>query len=153
MKVSYQITRGLLALTIGFVNVAASEKAITMKDLPAAVQRTVQEQSKGAIIRGLSTEVEHGKTIYEVELTVNGHGKDVSMDATGAVIEVEEEVALDSIPAAARAAIEKAAGSGQVRKVERVTGGTQVAYEAHLRKEGKRSEVRVSGDGRLLPAD
>jgi len=33
-------------------------------------------------------------------MIVNGHTKDVLMDPTGAVVEVEEEVALDSLPAA-----------------------------------------------------
>jgi uncharacterized membrane protein YkoI len=153
MKVCCQITLSIFVLTIGLANILASEKAITMKELPAAVQRTVQEQSKGATIRGLSKEVEGGKTVYEVEMKVKGHGKDVTIDASGAVIEVEEEVALESIPGAARAAIEKAAGSGQITKVETVSAGKQLAYEAHLRKDGKRSEVEVGGDGRLLPAD
>jgi len=153
MKICYRITLGIFVLAIAFANVLASEKAVTMKDLPAAVQRTVQEQSQGATIRGLSKEVEGGKTTYEVEMKVNGHGKDVTMDASGAVIDVEEEVALDSIPGAARAAIKKAAGSGQITKVEKVSGGKETAYEAGLRKNGKRSEVRVSEDGRLLPAD
>jgi len=124
-----------------------------MKDLPPAVQRTVQEQSKGATVRGLLTEVEHGRRIYEVEMTVNGHGKDVSMDASGTVLEVEEEVPLGSIPAAARAAIEKAAAGGKIAKVEKVTGEKEVAYEAALRKDGKSSEVRVSADGSMLPED
>jgi hypothetical protein len=75
------------------------------------------------------------------------------MDASGAVIEVEEEVALESIPGAARAAIEKAAGDGKIAKVEKVSGGKETAYEAGLRKNGKRSEVKVSADGRLLPED
>jgi uncharacterized membrane protein YkoI len=153
MKVCHQIALSIFVLTIGFANALASEKAVTMQDLPAAVQRTVQEQSKGAIIRGLSKEVEGGRTVYEVEMKVKGLGKDVTMDASGAVIEVEEEVALESIPGAARAAIVKAAGSAQITKVERVSAGTQTAYEAHLRKDGKRSEVKVTGDGRLLPTD
>ena len=147
------MTLGAIVLTMVFANAFASDKPVKMKDLPPAVQRTVQEQSKGATIRGLSTELEHGKTIYEVEMTVNGHGKDVSMDASGAVIEVEEEVALGSIPAAARAAIVKAAAGGKIAKVEKVTGGKEVAYEAALRKDGKRSEVRVSADGSMLPED
>jgi uncharacterized membrane protein YkoI len=150
---SYQIALGILVLIIGSANLFASEKAITMKDLPAAVLRTVQEQSKGAIILGLSKEVEGGKTVYEVKMRANGHGKDVTIDAAGAVTEIEEEVPLESIPGAARAAIEKAAGSGQVTKVETVSAGNQTAYEAHLRRDGKRSEVKVSADGRLLPGD
>ena len=149
----FKITLGAIVLTMVFTNAFASDNPVKMKDLPPAVQRTAQEQSKGATIRGLSTEVEHGKTIYEVEMTVNGHGKDVSMDASGTVIEVEEEVALGSIPAAARAAIEKAAAGGKIAKVEKVTGEKEVAYEAALRKDGKRSEVRVSADGSMLPED
>ena len=153
MSMRISLALGVIVFTIGAIAAFASEKPVKMKDLPPAVQRTVQEQSKGATIRGLSTEVEHGKTIYEVEMTVNGHGKDVSMDASGAVIEVEEEVALGSIPAAARAAIVKAAAGGKIAKVEKVTGGKEVAYEAALRKDGKRSEVRVSADGSMLPED
>jgi len=151
--VYFKITLGAIVLTIVFANAFAADKPVKMKDLPPAVQRTVQEQSKGTTVTGLSTEVEHGRTIYEVEMTVNGHGKDVSMDASGTVIEVEEEVALDSLPAAARKAIEKAAAGGKIAKVEKVTGGKETAYEAALRKDGKRSEVRVSADGSMLPED
>ncbi|MGD0010856.1 MAG: hypothetical protein ABSE93_20220 [Terriglobia bacterium] len=153
MKICSEITLSILMVTLGFTAGLASEKATTMKDLPAAVQRTVQEQSKGAAILHLSREVEGGKTVYEVEMKVKGRGKDVTIDGSGAVLEVEEEVALESIPGAARAAIKKATGSGQITKVETVTEGNQLAYEAHLRKDGKRSEVKVSGDGRLLPPD
>jgi hypothetical protein len=84
---------------------------------------------------------------------VDGRGKDVSISAAGAVLEVEEEVELASLPGAARAAIEKAAGSGQVTKVEKVTARKRIAYEAQVRKQGKRSEVKVSEDGRVLPGD
>jgi uncharacterized membrane protein YkoI len=153
MKMCFKMTLGAFLIASGFSNALVSEKAVNMKDLPAAVQRTVQEQSKGATIRGLSKEVERGKTVYEVEMKVKGHGKDVTIDASGEVIEVEEEVPLESLPGAARVAIEKAAGSGQITKVERVTGGKQAAYEAHLRRDGKRSEIKIGDDGRLVPAD
>jgi len=39
-----------------------SEKRVKLEDLPAAVKKTVMEQSKGAKLRGLTREVEHGKT-------------------------------------------------------------------------------------------
>lgn len=144
---------GSLALA-GAAPAQSSEKKIKMEDLPPAVQKTVKDLSKGATLRGLSTEVEKGKTIYEAELTVNGHGKDVSMDASGNVLEVEEEVAMDSIPAAAKAAIVKGAGTGKVLKVESVTqGGKLVAYEASVQKGAKKSEVRVKPDGTPAPED
>ena len=125
----------------------AAEK-LQMKDLPPAVQKTVQEQTKGAEIRGLSTETEKGKTTYEVETMVNGKHRDFLVDVKGAVTEVEEETALDSIPAAAKAAIEKKAAGGKIGMVETMTRGGATFYEAaYTSKAGKKLEVLVKPDG------
>ena len=78
-------------------------KKVAMKDLPPPVQKAVAEQSKGAVIRSLTKEVENGKTEYEAELTVNGHGKDISFDSAGKIVSVEEEVTLESLSPAVRA--------------------------------------------------
>ena len=77
----------------GLTSAQAQEKKIKREELPPAVEKTVAAQSQGAAIKGFSTEVEEGKTLYEVELTVNGHGKDISMDKDGKIVEVEEESA------------------------------------------------------------
>src|SRR5690242_10787811 len=82
----------------------ASETQEKLKDLPEPVRKTAQEQSKSATVHGYAKEIENGKTFYEVETKVNGKSRDILIDPTGAVVEVEEEVALDSIPPAARAA-------------------------------------------------
>src|SRR5437762_5964683 len=122
-----QKTRLLPALILaGFfliiTTAQASEKKVKMKDLPKAVQKTVQEQSKGAdSIRGLTKEVEHGKTYYEVELRVNGHGKDILIDSAGSIVEVEEEVTMASLPPAVKTAIESKAGKGRIVKVDSIT--------------------------------
>jgi uncharacterized membrane protein YkoI len=130
----------------------ASEQRVKLSDLPPAAQATVSEQSKGAAIRGYAKEVENGKTTYEVEMTINGHGKDISMDQKGMVIEVEEEVPLDDIPSLAKSAIEKAPGGGKILKVESVAhGASVVAYEAQVQNGSKRFEVRVSPAGKPAP--
>lgn len=147
--------KGLLALPtacwliLGFGLPAwASEKTIRLEDAPPAVQKTVQGISQGATLRGLTMEREEGKTTYEAELEVNGHGRDVSMDDSGAVLEVEEEVTLDSLPAGARSAVEKAAAAGKILKLESITrGDAVVAYEAQIKKGVKKSEIRVKPDG------
>ena len=125
----------------------ASEKKIAMKDVPTAVQQAIKEQSTGATLRGLAKEVEKGKTLYEAELKVVGHSKDITFDEQGTIVSVEEEVALEGIPAAARTAIEKAAGTGKVSEVEKVTEGGKTFYEAHVNKGGKKSEVKVDASG------
>src|SRR5258706_15262444 len=119
-----------------------------MQDLPPAVQQAVKEQSKGATLRGLAKEVENGKTLYEAELRVAGKTKDVTFDSDGKIVTVEEEVAIGSIPAAAREAIQKAVGSAKLLLVETVTEGGRTFYEAHFKKGGQQSEVKVDAAGK-----
>ena len=139
----------VMLMPLAGISAQESEKTVKMADLPPAVQKAVKEHSKGATLKNLSTEVEKGKTQYEAEMTVNGHSKDVLFDANGNVLEVEEEVAMDSIPAPAKAAILKSAGDGKVNKVESVTkGGKLVYYEAKVLKGGKKSEITVAPDGK-----
>ena len=107
----------VLAAGLSFVAFAAETK-VKMQDLPAAVQNAVKEQTKDATLVGLNKETENGQTVFEVETKVNGRTRDLLLDKTGAVIEVEEEVDLNSIPAAAKEAIQKqAAGARWVTSV------------------------------------
>jgi uncharacterized membrane protein YkoI len=144
----------LLSLMTGLAVLTTAqgqEKKIKREDLPPAVEKTVAAQSQGATIKGFSSEVEGGKTLYEVELAVNGHGKDISMDKDGQIVEVEEEVAMDSLSPEVKAGITKATGSGTITKVESLTkGGKLVAYEANVKNGSKRSEVQVGPNGNKL---
>ena len=137
-----------------FTSAQGSERKVKMKDLPKAVQKTVQEQSKGATISGLSKEVEHGKTYYEVELKVNGQGKDMLIDPMGAIVEVEDEVTMASLPPAVKTAIEAKAGKGKIVKVESITkNNALVAYEAQVNTAGRKSEIKVGPDGKAIDDD
>jgi uncharacterized membrane protein YkoI len=139
--------RLLCVASVSFAIALAGETPVKMKDLPPAVQKTVQDQTKGAQIKGLSKEVEKGKTMYEVETMMNGKARDLLIDATGALVSVEEPIAIDAIPAAAKAAIEKLAAGGKIKSVETVTKGQTVTYEAVIAKGKKNSEVVVAADG------
>ena len=122
--------------------------------MPAAVARTAATESQGAKIRGYSQEKENGQTFYEVEMTVNGHHRDVLIDSSGTVVEVEEQVQLVDVPAAVRDSLRAAAGKGKVTGVESVTkGGRIVAYEARVNTNGKRSEISVDPDGKRITGE
>ena len=126
-----------------------TEKKVKMRDLPEAVKKTVREQSQGATIHGLAMETENGQTAYEVELKINGHNKDVIIDPNGGVLAVEEEVAINSLPPAVKAELVRRAGKGRILSVESITkNGVLVEYEAQVRTAGKRSEIKVSADGK-----
>jgi len=137
----------LLALTVARP-AGAGEDKIQMNDLPAAVQKAVQqEEAKGATIKNIVAEKESGQTVYEVETIVSGHTRDLIFDATGKIVESEEEVSIDAVPAPAKAAFE---ASGKVVKVETVTKGANVTYEAQVEKNGKKSEVAVDALGKRV---
>jgi hypothetical protein len=141
----------VFASTLIALPVLAQEKKLTKEQLPAAVQKTVDEQSKGATVRGYSTEKEDGKTIYEVQLTVNGKSRDVSMDPGGVVLEIEDQVDFASLSDPVQAGLKKKAGAGKILSVEALTKkGKLVAYEAVVETAGKKHEVQVGPDGKPL---
>jgi hypothetical protein len=155
MHVPHKILSALVVSLVAcllFAGAAFSqEKKIKRSDLPPAVEKTVAAQSQGATIRGFSEEKEKGQTFYEAELNVKGHSKDVLIDAQGMVVEVEEQVALEQLPADVKSGLAAKAGSGKITKVESITKHDKlVAYEAQVRTNGKRSEVQVGPDGKPL---
>ena len=76
------------------------------------------------------------------------------MDPSGAVVEIEEEVALASLPAEVQATIKKGAGKGKIFLVESITRNNAVeAYEAHVRTAGKQTEIKVAPNGQLISVE
>jgi uncharacterized membrane protein YkoI len=127
----------------------AAEKKIKRSALPPAVEKTVAAQSLGATVQGFSEERENGQIFYEAEMTVNGHNRDVLMDAGSLIVEVEEQVAMDSLPTDVQVALHTKAGKGKIVTVETITKHDRlVAYEAAVLTKGKRSEVQVDPLGK-----
>lgn len=144
----------IAALVIGLEalsTVQAQGEKIKREELPSAVEKAVARESKGAPIRGFTTEVEDGERPYGAELTVNGHEKIISIDEQGNVVEVEDAVALGSLPAEVKEGLKKAAGRGRISTVVSLTKkGKLVAYEAVVKKGAKSHEIQVGPDGKKL---
>ena len=147
-----KITAGSLVIALATFSAAqAQEKKLKREQLPPAVEKIVAEQSKGATIVGFSTQVDHGQRLYEVELKVDGRGKDISMDKNGNIVEIKEEVPMDSLPDSVKEGLKKAARAGTIAKIESLTkNGKLVAYEAIVKTGTKRSEIQVGPDGQKL---
>jgi hypothetical protein len=153
MKTSHLFALTVVAATLCSLPLRAEEheKKIKRTDLPPAVEKTVAAQSQGATIKGFNQVEEDGKTNYEAEMTVNGHSKDVLIDPTGTVVEVEEQVDFASLPAVVQSGLQAKAGAGKLGKVESITKHDKVvAYEAKVTTNGKRSEVQVGPEGKPL---
>lgn len=127
---------------------ALAQKKLTLKDLPAPVQATVQNELKGGEIKSIGKETEDGVAQYEVETILNGKHRDFNIDTKGKLLVVEEETSIDSIPAAAKAAILKRVADGRLGMVELFLRGGETMYEAaYTTKAGKKHEVLVKANG------
>ena len=58
--------------------------------------------------------------MYEVETKVGGKSRDLLLDQTGVVVETEEEVDLETVPASAKLAVEKRALIGSISPSQRL---------------------------------
>ncbi len=139
----------LLALCLGAAFAQEKKaKTLTLKDLSPTVQKTIQAELKGGEIKSIGRETEDGVAQYEVETIRNGKHRDFNVDTKGKLLVVEEETSIDSIPAAANAAILKKVADGKLGMVEIFMRGGETMYEAgYTTKAGKKHEVLVKADG------
>lgn len=125
-------------------------KGLQLRDLPTAVQKTVQANLNGGQIKNIAKEKEDGVVQYEIESVLNGRSRDFDVDPKGNLLVVEEATTIDVIPAAAKAGILKRVVDGKLGIVETFTKPEQpMLYEAEYSdKKGKKHEVLVRADGR-----
>src|SRR4029077_12977403 len=78
---------------------AVAPAAVDLSKLPAPVRATIEAETKNATLKHVGKETEKGKVQYEVETLVNGKSRDLLVDPSGKVLEVEEQIAVDAAPA------------------------------------------------------
>ncbi len=129
----------------------AQEKKISSGALPPAVRKTMEDNSRGAVLKGYTTEVEHGQRVYEAETTVNGRSRDISVVENGTLMEIEEERPFSTLPEPVQTALKARAAGARIVKVESLTKrGKLVAYEASTLNGRKRGEIQVGAAGEQL---
>jgi hypothetical protein len=124
-------------------------KSLQLKDLPAAVQKTVEDNLQGGEIKNIGKETEDGIQQFEIETVLNGKTRDFNVDTKGKLLVMEEATTIDAIPAAAKASVLKKVADGKLGAVETVQmPGKPLSYEAsYTDKGGKKHSVAVKADG------
>jgi hypothetical protein len=139
----------LFALLISGTALAAQEHTVPASRVPAAVREAFRRAWPHATVLKYSTEVEHGKTIYEVESRDGTTRRDLDIGADGTILETETQVAAAALPAAVRTAAE--ANGAHIQLAEFVVAGADTSYEIKIR--GRRGEVRLHKDGTPMPPE
>jgi uncharacterized membrane protein YkoI len=137
-----------LAALLSVCAAARADTKVQLKDLPPVVRATVDAETKGATLKGLSKEREKGKTVYEVETVVNGRSRDLMVDGAGNVYEVEEQIDPAKAPAAVKAALE---AKGRIVALELVTSRGKTTYEGRVQtRAGKKTSLTLDAAGRPI---
>ena len=95
---------------------------------------------------------EHDKTgdFYEATWMADGTRHEAKVDATGKLVELEVDVALENVPVPVREAAAKAlVGATHIKFVRIVTG----SYQAEAVIDGKEREIEVDASGNLQRGD
>jgi hypothetical protein len=128
---------------------AEQEHQIPSASVPAAVREAFRRAYPTAHATKYSTEVENGKTLYEVVSRDGDVHRTLEVAADGTILEVETQVAPADLPPAVRAAAE--ANGAHIVLAERVVAGRDTTYEIKI--QGRRGELKLRPDGRQVPAE
>jgi len=144
-------TSAAVLLLVGWVALAQDkpakqdyERKVKEAEVPKAALDALKKLADQAPFTEFAEEVEHGRKFYEGTWT-GPHGKvDCLVTEAGDLVEIEEAVPADQVPAAARAEAEKEAGKDAKLTWEKKT---IVMYEVHFKKDGKAHEMILTPDG------
>lgn len=123
------------------------ERKVKENEVPAAALATLKKLAGSATITEFAEEIEHGGKFYEGSWKAADGQVDALVSEAGGVVEIEESMPGDKVPAAVRAAAEKEAGAGSKVSFERKT---VYMYEIHYKKDGKGHESIFTPDGRTV---
>ena len=135
--------RLLLLTSIGFSLGLQAQ----MKD-PEAVSKAFEQRFANA--KHVKWGKENAKE-YEADFTLNGKKMSANFDLQGNWKETETEIAITELPAAVSKSIRENYHGATIRgasKIEKPDG--KMIYEADLNWEGKKKEVELYPDGKLV---
>jgi hypothetical protein len=125
-----------------------AERQVTKAEVPEAALTAIKKLAAGAEITNFAEEIEHGSTFYEGSWkTPAGANMDVLVTPTGDLVEIEEQISIDKVPAAALKVARKAAGKEIELAFEKKT---MILYEVKFQKGENRHELLLTPDGRRV---
>ena len=156
MKKTRQIIMSLavLAVIAGLTTplLAAEEKdeVVPLSQVPPKVREAIKKYATEAEIKKIEKGDVDGKKAYEFEIENGGKKSEVTITPDGKLLSTEESIALEDIPEAARKTINAQAAGGKILETEKVFEKGKTVYEAVIEKGGKKIEVSVAPNGKLV---
>ena len=117
---------------------------------PAAVLKAFQQAYPKAVIKRTIHEQREGKPVVEIESVDHGILRDLLYTPEGKLLECEETIPADSLPAAVRTALKSEAPGAKVGRIERIDREGVVTYSINVTAKGKAREIAFDPSGKLI---
>jgi uncharacterized membrane protein YkoI len=137
----------------GFADVGTSP---ALNTLPAAVQKTVEEQRAGRVVGDIDKEMWNGQTVYEVEFKEKGKNSRIHIANDGSMVMNKGArgsylgTQLSETPKAVQDTVKGLAGNAEVADVDVKTKDGKVVYDVEVQQEGLNRRLQIAENGALL---
>lgn len=140
----------VLILMIALNGCGMFSKEVKLEDVPPAAQATIQSQTSGGTIEEITCEKKDDKHYYKVEYKKDGREFELQVDDDGKVLEMEEILAMESLPPAVQETVKAESAGGEIKELALETEDGKTFYEVEFEKDGKEHEVKIAEDGTVL---
>jgi len=125
------------------------EVEVTLADLSEPARATVKKETAGGKVDKITREVEHGKTVYDVEATVGGKHMEYLIEAAdGKILGTEVPMEFSQLPKPVRAAAQKYFGTTSGLTIMKGVEFGETSYEIEGPRNGKKVEVTFDPNGK-----
>ncbi|HEY8157586.1 MAG TPA: PepSY domain-containing protein [Methylobacter sp.] len=155
MKNQYLITAVLATLPMILGQANAGEKELSKNQVPKAVIDAFEKDYPNAKASEFEQETFEGKTAYEVEYKENGKEVALLYGDDGTLLQKEEEIDGKSLPKPVAQAVKKAHPKAEIKEVEKLMkpDGTLTGYEVEIKTAGKKTELELDTNGKILKTE
>jgi len=140
-----------LAACVGVLLAADNSKS---EALPPAVTAALKRLFPDCEIKRADDDTDHGEKIFEVRL-MDAAGKQnilAEVTAAGEVLELDEDLPMESVPHNVQKALRKAFPHAKVEHVEKGTK-MDISYRFDISENGKKHEVKLNRKGRIFEVE
>jgi len=152
------------------VPTTSSGTQLQLSQLPEAVQRTIQTETKNGPVTRVASQQQQGKNIYEITFhQSNGKDKVIYLNPDGSYAQTRswdvlgtkpagvvqafpsaKQVTFNELPAPVQNAFRTQAGSSRIENIQSGQINGQPVYQAIFNKGGQKVQVRLDSAGRVL---
>jgi uncharacterized membrane protein YkoI len=144
------IIAGCTALNGG----AEKDKPVSMSQVPDAVKQTLKDYAAESNVKTASMGDQDGTKVYEFDIQQGARKFELTITPTGKFMGTEEDVELSTLPGAAQATLTAQARGGKLEGCEKaVDENHKTTYEGVIDKNGKKTEVAVDTDGKIVSTE